>query len=56
MNLHWLFRMAQWARNPPSARTVVVVFCVVAFCIGLYAIEQMGWWPEGMTAERMRWR
>ena len=49
MNMHWLIRMAQWARNQPSLSRVLLVLGVVAACLGLYGIEYLGLWPEGLT-------
>lgn len=47
MNLRHFLRMAQWARNPPSAKRVVLVFGVVAVCLALAALEWTGLLPEG---------
>jgi hypothetical protein len=54
MSPHWFFRMAQWARNPPSAKRVILVFSVIACLLGIYALERHGLWPEALTADRMR--
>ncbi len=51
----WFFlRMAQWARRPPSARTVVLVLAVIAACLALYAVERWVGWPEALTGEWTR--
>lgn len=44
-----LLRMAKWARNPPSAARVKLVFAVVAICAALYVIERYIGWPEALT-------
>ena len=49
MNLHWLMRMSQWARNPPSAGRVRLVLGVVATCFALWGIEQIWGWPDWLT-------
>lgn len=49
MNLHWLMRMAQWARNPPSPGRVRLVLGVVAACFALWGIEQIWGWPDWLT-------
>ncbi|MCJ7873801.1 hypothetical protein [Phaeobacter sp. J2-8] len=51
--MHWLLRMSRWARNPPSARKVMLVFGVIAACLVLYAIEKWIGWPDALTAERL---
>ncbi len=47
MNLRHLLRMSRWARNPPSARRVVLVFAVVAICLVLAGLEWAGVLPQG---------
>jgi hypothetical protein len=42
----WFIRMAQWARNPPSAKKVKLVVGVVVLCFALWGIELLGFWPE----------
>ncbi|MBD3663158.1 hypothetical protein [Sulfitobacter aestuariivivens] len=53
MNPAWLFRMSKRARRPPSAARVKLVFGVIIAALVIIAIEQMGWWPDWATAERM---
>lgn len=53
MGLHWLIRMARWARNPPSDARVKLVLAVIALCLMLLAIEQFIGWPEMLTVDRM---
>jgi len=53
MNPFWLLRMSRWARNPPSAKRVVFVLAVVAFCLALFAIEKFIGWPDWLTPERL---
>ena len=49
-------RMSKWARNPPSAKRVKLVFAVVAICVLLVAIEKLFGMPEWMQIERIRFR
>ncbi|MEW9920786.1 hypothetical protein AB2B41_14315 [Marimonas sp. MJW-29] len=53
MNPIWLLRMSKWARNPPSAARVKLVFGVIALAALIWGIEWMGWWPDWATAERI---
>jgi hypothetical protein len=53
MNPIWLLRMSKWARNPPSATRVKLVFGIIAVAAAIWGIEWMGWWPEWATAERI---
>ncbi len=48
---HWL-RMAKWARHPPSAARVKLVFAVVAACLVLVAVERFIGWPDALTLEK----
>ncbi|MCK0138717.1 hypothetical protein [Aliiroseovarius sp. F47248L] len=56
MNPRWFMRMSKWARNPPSAKRVKLVFAVVAICVLLVAIEKLFGMPEWMQIERIRFR
>lgn len=59
MNPRWLFRMARWAQNPPSAARVKLVLGIIAACLVLFAVEALFGWPEWLTVERTggwRWR
>lgn len=51
-NLNWLIRMSQWARNPPSAKRVVLVLVVIALGLALAGLEHFGLWPDWATLER----
>jgi len=53
MNPNWLLRMSRWARNPPSASRVKLVFGIIAVGAIIYGIEWVGWWPDWATTERM---
>lgn len=53
MNQIWLLRMSRWARNPPSAKQVKLVFGIIALALVIFGIEWMGWWPDWATAERI---
>jgi len=45
--------MSQWARNPPSAKQVMLVFGIVAFCFVIFGIEWMFGWPEWLVPQRI---
>lgn len=53
MNLRHLFMMSRWARNPPSAKRVKLVFAVILACILLVLIERFVGWPDALRAERI---
>ncbi|MFY0648277.1 MAG: hypothetical protein ACSHW6_14680 [Sulfitobacter geojensis] len=53
MNPVWLMRMSQWARNPPSAKRVKLVFGIIAIAAVIWGIEWLGYWPEWAKAERI---
>lgn len=52
MNPRHFLRMAQWARNPPSTRRVVLVLGVIAVCLTLAGLEWAGLLPDwfGLSA------
>ena len=58
MNLRWLFRMARWARNPPSEGRVRLVLGIALVCIALFLIERFIGWPEALSLPPRgeRWR
>ncbi|MDE9449035.1 hypothetical protein J3R80_00950 [Aliiroseovarius sp. Z3] len=56
MNPRWFMRMSKWARNPPSAKRVKLVFAVVAICIAVVVIEKLFGMPDWMQIERVRFR
>ncbi|MCY1125321.1 hypothetical protein OU426_00500 [Frigidibacter sp. RF13] len=49
MNLRWLLRMSQWARNPPSMSRVILGAIVIGLCLLIAGIEWLGLWPEWLT-------
>jgi len=49
MNLRWLMRMSQWARNPPSWRTVRLVAGLLAACLAIWGAELIWGWPDWLT-------
>ncbi|MCX7559884.1 hypothetical protein OS190_09925 [Sulfitobacter sp. F26204] len=53
MNPIWLLRMSRWARRPPSAKRVKLVFGIIALAAIIYAVERLGYWPDWATAERL---
>ena len=54
MSFHHFFRMAKWARNPPSDKRVKLVLAIIAVCIVVFLIERYVGWPEALTVERLR--
>ncbi|WP_299841581.1 hypothetical protein [uncultured Paracoccus sp.] len=53
-NLIWLVRASRWARNPPSKRMVMLVFCIIAVGLVLLGIERLGLWPDWATVNGPR--
>ena len=53
-NMIWLLRAAKWARRPPSARMVKLVFGIIAAGLVLLALERLGLWPDWATMDRTR--
>lgn len=51
MNLNQFLRMSRWARNPPSAKRVKLVFAVIAICAALFAVERFIGWPAWLTPQ-----
>ncbi len=51
MNPRWLFRMAKWARHPPSEKRVIFVLGIVGLCLVLFAIERFVGWPDFLSLE-----
>ena len=51
MNIRWLFRMARWAQNPPSAGRVKFVLAIVVLCIALFAFEYFYGWPDALSPD-----
>ncbi|WP_343115597.1 hypothetical protein [Ostreiculturibacter nitratireducens] len=56
MRLIWFFRMAKWARHPPSARRVVFILSIIAICLALAGAEWLGLFPEGFGGGRFTGR
>jgi hypothetical protein len=52
MNMMWLIRAKRWAKNPPSAGRVKLVFGVVLACLILVGIEKTIGVPDWMQQER----
>lgn len=53
-NLTWLVRASRWARNPPSAKMVILVLSIIAAGLVLLGLEYLGLWPEWATMDRPR--
>ena len=49
MNIHWLLRLAHWARHPPSPRRMALIAGVILLCLALVGIERFWGWPEALT-------
>jgi hypothetical protein len=45
--------MAQWARNPPSTKRVLIVLVTIVICLALVGIERWVGWPDWATADRL---
>lgn len=58
MPLHWLLRMANWARHPPSAGRVKLVLVVIAICLAIWGLEKVfgfpGDWQPVRVPTRLR--
>lgn len=50
-NLRYFLRMARWARKPPSAGRVKLVFGVILLCVALFAVEHLIGWPAWLTPD-----
>lgn len=54
MNIQiWLIRATRWARNPPSAGRVMLVFGVIAACLVIVGIEWAFGWPDWLSVNRI---
>lgn len=53
-NLIWLIRASRWARNPPSARMVVMVLAIIALGLTLAGLQHFGLWPDWATLDKPR--
>ncbi len=51
MTPRWLFRMARWAQNPPSAGRVKFVLGIVGICLAIFAVEYFIGLPEWMAVD-----
>ncbi|MEJ2037034.1 MAG: hypothetical protein P8X69_13750 [Maritimibacter sp.] len=47
-----LLRMANWARNPPSAKRVKQVLAVVAVVVAIWGLERIFGTPDWMQLEQ----
>jgi hypothetical protein len=54
LNPRQLFRMAKWARNPPSEKHVKLVLAVIAIALAIWGLEQVFGAPEWMELPSMR--
>ena len=53
-NLIWLLRASKWARNPPSAKMVKLVFAIILIGLVILGLEWLDLWPEWAQMERGR--
>ena len=58
MNPRWLFRMARWAQNPPSAKRVKFFVAILVVCLLAVAVESFIGWPEALSLDPKgtRWK
>ncbi|TKZ21259.1 hypothetical protein FAP39_07520 [Shimia litoralis] len=49
MNIRHYLRMARWARNPPSAGRVKMIFAILIVCIVVWMLERWLGWPDALT-------
>ena len=49
-----LLRMAQWARNPPPLRQVLIWAVVIVRLMTLAGVEWLGLWPEALRLDKSR--
>ncbi|MGV6848262.1 MAG: hypothetical protein ACWA5A_07785 [Marinibacterium sp.] len=54
MNPIQLLRLRRWLRHPPPRRRVLLILGVVAVCIGVWALDRAGFWPDWASAERLK--
>ena len=57
--MRWMVRAARWAHHPPPMWKVLVVLAVIAFCVGIVALDKAGLWPAWLhvnSGPRMRMR
>lgn len=54
MNIRWLMRASNWARNPPPLSRVILIAAVVVICLLLYGAEQIWGWPDWMPERAPR--
>jgi len=53
MNLRHLWRMARWARHPPSEGQVKLVLAVIAVCVAIVAVEWLVGFPDWLVPQRL---
>ncbi len=53
MTLRHLWRMARWARNPPSEGRVRLVLGVVAACVVLVVLERIFGFPAWLVPQSL---
>ena len=54
MNPRWLLNASRWARNPPSARRVLLGLAVIGICLVLAGAERLFQLDVGTDPERTR--
>ncbi|MEM9579698.1 MAG: hypothetical protein AAF891_03360 [Pseudomonadota bacterium] len=48
------FRMAKWARNPPSEARVKLVLAIIVICLIVAGIELLFGWPEWLAPQSLK--
>lgn len=56
MNQRWLFRMAKWAKHPPSKGRVQFVLAILAACLALAAVEHFIGLPDALKLDSVSHR
>lgn len=54
LNPRHLFRMAKWARKPPSEKHVKLVLAVIALALVIWGLERIFGTPDWMQLPQMR--
>lgn len=53
MTLRHLWRMARWARHPPSEGRVRLVLAVIALCAAVVVLERIAGFPDWLVPQRL---
>lgn len=47
--IRWAIRLAQWFRNPPSRRRVILMAITIGLCVAVVLVERFTGWPDWAT-------